>query len=117
MRFIVDLKRKENSEWTRFPGIKIVDGELFFRGFTVRKITRMGDKRVPLSNIEEREKKEIMKNIIGMIPKKVMKKLNSKYDGEVLDNLKSKVFETSIEPRRNIKNEKQVKTIKPFLYF
>ena len=86
MRFIVDLKRKENSEWTRFPGIKIVDGELFFRGFTVRKISRMGDKKSPLSNIEEREKKEIMKNIIGMIPKKVMKKLNSKYDGLVLDN-------------------------------
>ena len=28
MRFIVDLKKDQgNSEWTRFPGIKIVDGD------------------------------------------------------------------------------------------
>ena len=99
MRFIVDLKKEqENSEWTRFPGIKIVDGELYYRGFTVRKISKIEDRRGG---------KEIMKNIMRMIPQKVMKKLNSKYDGAVLENLNSQIFGTPIN-MNNIKDKEQV---------
>ena len=99
MRFIVDLKKEqENSEWTRFPGIKIVDGELYYRGFTVRKISKIEDRRCG---------KEIMKNIMGMIPQKVMKKPNSKYNGAVLENLNSQIFGTPIN-MNNIKDKEQV---------
>ena len=99
MRFIVDLKKEqENSEWTRFPGIKIVDGELYYRGFTVRKISKIEDRRGG---------KEIMKNIMGMIPQKVMKKPNSKYNGAVLENLNSQIFGTPIN-MNNIKDKEQV---------
>ena len=99
MRFIVDLKKEqENSEWTRFPGIKIVDGELYFRGYTVRKISKIEDRRGG---------KEIMKNIMGMIPQKVMKKLNSKYNGAVLENLNSQIFGTSMKSN-NFKGKEQV---------
>ena len=99
MRFIVDLKKEqENSEWTRFPGIKIVDGELYYRGFTVRKISKIEDRRGG---------KEIMKNIMGMIPQKVMKKTNSKYNGAVLENLNSQIFGTSIN-MNNIKDKEKV---------
>ena len=99
MRFIVDLKKEqENSEWTRFPGIKIVDGKLYFRGFTVRKISKIEDRRGG---------KEIMKNIMGKIPQKVMKKLNSKYNGAVLENLNSQIFGTSMKSN-NFKGKEQV---------
>ena len=87
MRFIVDLKKeKGNSEWTRFPGIKIVDGELYYRGFTVRKISKIEDRRGG---------KEIMKNIKGMIPQK-----RTKYNGAVLD--KEQVTKFKFKTRRSI---------------
>lgn len=94
LRFIVDLKKeKGNSEWTRFPGIKIVDGELYYRGFTVRKISKIQDRRGG---------KETMKNIKGMIPKK-----RTKYNGAVLENLNSQIFGTSIKSN-NIMDKEQV---------
>ena len=109
LSFIVDLKKKQDdSEWTRFPGIKIVDGELYFRGFSVRKIARIGDKKRALREIDQNMKKKIMNNMMAMIPEKVITKLNSKYKGAVKENLSSKIFGTSFEPR-NIKIEKQVK--------
>ena len=103
MRFIVDLKKeKGNSEWTRFPGIKIVDGELYYRGFTVRKITKIEDRRGG---------KEITKNIKGLIPQK-----RTKYNGAVLENLNSQIFGTSIESN-NIMDKEQVTKFKFKTFF
>ena len=101
-------KKQEDSEWTKFPGIKIVDGEIYFRGFSVRKISRIGDSKHAMREIDQNMKKKIMNNMMAMIPEKVMTKLNSKYNGAVKENLSSKIFGTSFEPR-NIKIGKQVK--------
>ena len=103
--FVVDLKQKLNSEWIRFPGIKIVDGELYFRGFIVRRITRMGDRNGALSNIREKDKKTIMQNLMAMIPKKVLEKLNSKYNGLLLENMNSKIFGTFNTPPSYVKSK------------
>ena len=63
-------------------------------------------KNVP-EYVDRRGGKEIMKNIMGMIPQKVMKKPNSKYNGAVLENLNSQIFGTPIN-MNNIKDKEQV---------
>ena len=58
--------------------------------------------------MDQSVKKKIMNNVMAMIPENVKEKLNSKYKGAVEENLSSKIFGTSFDPR-NIKIGKQVK--------
>ena len=102
--------------WTRFPGIKIVDGELYFRGFSVRKISRIGNSKSALREMDPIQKDKIMNNVMAMIPENVKAKLNSKYKGAVEENLSSKIFGTSFDPR-NIKIRKQVKFLLHIRYY
>ena len=53
---------------------------------------------------------------MSMIPENVKAKLNSKYKGAVEENLSSKIFGTSFDPR-NIKIGKQVKFLLHIRYY
>ena len=119
LRFNIDLKKSQgDSDWIRFPGIKIVDGELYFNGFNVRKISRMDEKESDLGSTMEINNKEYVQNMMGIIPPKVMSKPNSKQSGSVLENLKLKFLGKPVIPSfpRNAdttikKKSRQVKKI------
>ena len=57
----------------------------------MRKISRIGNSKGALREMDQIQKDKIINNVMAMIPENVKAKLNSKYKGAVEENLSSKI--------------------------